>query len=260
MSPLPQFWERGFRSLMWRLRPTSLQAAIESARALIESEAATLNSADAAKAVYERMRQQVVERLLLIRFGPVEPAWTRARLKRREQFAQILDRSIPATPIADDPDFHCDSGLGGLARWLRAMGYDARFWPDIDDHDLLRTVIGSTAILLTTDSRLMQHAAIDRGAVAALLVPIGQNKRGQLEFVASKLELPRLPARCMACGGALVPVEKEAVRERIPPRTYPWRDEYFLCARCNRLYWEGSHWERIRSQLARVARSPRASC
>jgi uncharacterized protein with PIN domain len=60
---------------------------------------------------------------------------------------------------------------------------------------------------------------------------------------------PRAP-RCMACGGALEAVAKEDVAERIPPRTARWKDEYFVCARCGRLFWPGTHWERIAARIA----------
>src|SRR6266480_3277762 len=60
-------------------------------------------------------------------------------------------------------------------------------------------------------------------------------------------------ARCMTCGGELRPVEKECVRERIPPRTWCWLDEYFVCARCNQLFWHGTHWRKIGVQLARLS-------
>jgi uncharacterized protein with PIN domain len=53
----------------------------------------------------------------------------------------------------------------------------------------------------------------------------------------------------MACGGALEAVAKDTVRERIPPRTAAWKDEYFLCAACGRLFWKGTHWERIERRL-----------
>jgi uncharacterized protein with PIN domain len=48
-------------------------------------------------------------------------------------------------------------------------------------------------------------------------------------------------------------VEKERVRDRIPPRTARWKDEYFLCAGCGRLFWHGTHWERISRVLAALA-------
>jgi uncharacterized protein with PIN domain len=56
----------------------------------------------------------------------------------------------------------------------------------------------------------------------------------------------------MSCGGALRPVDKQKVSERIPPRTARWRDEYFLCAGCGRLFWQGTHWQRIAERLALV--------
>jgi uncharacterized protein with PIN domain len=39
------------------------------------------------------------------------------------------------------------------------------------------------------------------------------------------------------------------VRPRIPPRTALWKDEYFVCAECDRLFWRGTHWERIERTL-----------
>jgi uncharacterized protein with PIN domain len=56
----------------------------------------------------------------------------------------------------------------------------------------------------------------------------------------------------MACGGELAPVDKQSYRDRIPPRTFPWLDDYFLCRRCGRLFWEGTHWQRTRSHLKRM--------
>jgi uncharacterized protein with PIN domain len=251
---LDECWERGFRSLLWRLRPVHLQAEIDAAAADIDREMTRgVDQAPACESVYRARRDQLIEQLLFERFGRIEVESSRSRQRRREQLAEVLERSIPQTPGGDDPDFHCDAALGGLARWLRAIGYDARFWPGIADADLVRKMIGSNAILLTTDSRLMQHGAIAHGAIAALLVPITLDKHGQAEFTVARLELPVRATRCMACGGELERVEKESVRERIPPRTYPWLDEYFQCRRCSRLFWEGTHWQRIRERLARLA-------
>ena len=36
------------------------------------------------------------------------------------------------------PRFACDAMLGGLARWLRAAGYDACWQEGIDDGELIR--------------------------------------------------------------------------------------------------------------------------
>jgi uncharacterized protein with PIN domain len=114
---------------------------------------------------------------------------------------------------------------------------------------LLRKMTTSGAILLTSDRRLMERGVIASSAMAALLVPISLKKRDQFAFLRAELGLPLKPTRCMACGGRLLAVNKESVRERIPPRTYPWLDDYYLCERCHRLFWEGTHWQRIKETL-----------
>lgn len=227
--------EQAFRGLLWRVRAKPLNQFVSS---LVEKVAAEVESGrsveEALGDFYDRARRQVLGQLLAAN-GP-----------RRQR---MLETTIPPTPPRLGHDVHCDAGLGGLARWLRAAGYDAAFWPGIDDDDLLRKMLGSAAILLTSDRRLVERGVIASGAIAALLTPISLKKRDQFAFVRGQLDLPLKPARCMACGGRLRAVAKESVRERIPPRTYPWLDDYFVCLRCDRLFWQGTHWQRIQAAL-----------
>jgi hypothetical protein len=58
----------------------------------------------------------------------------------------------------------------------------------------------------------------------------------------------------MSCGGELRHVSKDALRERIPPRTYRWLDEFFACRRCDKLFWQGTHWQRILVTLTALRR------
>ena len=227
--------EQVFRSLLWRIKATPLAVSVT---ALVDEvgrlAGESLSAEDVLQDVYRRTRREVLMQLSL------------AGGARRQR---TLETTIPTLPPALSFDFHCDAGLGGLARWLRAAGYDAAFWPNIDDDDLLRKMIGSPAILLTSDRPLMDRGVITSGAMAALLAPISLKKHEQLDYVRTQLELPLKTPRCMACGGRLARVEKTAVRERIPPRTYPWLDEYYVCRRCDRLFWKGTHWQRIEAGL-----------
>jgi hypothetical protein len=75
----------------------------------------------------------------------------------------------------------------------------------------------------------------------------------QLAHVLRALALPLLDPRCMPCGGVLEAVSKAAVADRIPPRTARWKDDYFVCRGCGRLFWQGTHWERIAARLRRAA-------
>jgi uncharacterized protein with PIN domain len=103
-------------------------------------------------------------------------------------------------------------------------------------------------VVVTTDSRLLERGA---GGPALVWVPSGMEPPAQAGVVLRDLLLtPRAP-RCMGCGGVLEAVAKEVVADRIPPRTARWKDEYSLCRSCGQLFWEGTHWERIRARLER---------
>jgi len=174
------------------------------------------------------------------------------RLSRRYGPEVVRGLELPRAGGPDDLDavaFVCDAGLGGLARWLRAAGYEAHWQPNIDDDELIRQARTIPAILLTTDSLLMQRGVLRDGLVPALWVPPSLKKTEQLKLVLSELQLPVRDPRCMSCGGELVRVDKEAVKDRIPPKTYRWLDEYWLCRACGKLLWEGTHWERIERTL-----------
>lgn len=232
-----------FRSLLWRVRPLRLADAVNwcvNEVCRLADERADWNTA--LQTVYRRTRDEVVATLVGTGAAAVGPRHRR-----------LIETIISPSPPAAGPDFHCDAALGGLARWLRAAGYEAAYWPGIDDDDLLRKMLGSPAILLTTDRRLCQRGVIASGAIAVLLISIARKKREQFTDAVAQLDLPLKSPRCMACGGSLRPVAKETVCNRIPPKTYPWRDDYYVCQCCDRLFWQGTHWQRIAAGLSLAA-------
>ena len=94
-----------------------------------------------------------------------------------------------------------------------------------------------------------ERREIREGRLPAVLVPSSLDRLEQLALVLRTLGLGLREPRCMQCGGGLDRVEKEAVRDRIPPRTALWQDEYYLCRGCGRLFWRGTHWARIADRL-----------
>ena len=147
------------------------------------------------------------------------------------------------------PRFLCDGSLGGLARWLRAAGYEAAWREGLTGRPLIGEARRTGALLLTTDHEVFLRKDVLKGELPALRVPGRVPVRGQLAHVLRSLALPLLEPRCMACGGALDPVAKEAVAARIPPKTARWKDEYSVCRGCGRLLWWGTHWEKIAAAL-----------
>jgi uncharacterized protein with PIN domain len=150
--------------------------------------------------------------------------------------------------------FACDAMLGSLARWLRAAGYDV-FWQEgIDDWELVRLAQREGRVLLSSDTGIFRIGMVRDGDLPALFVPHGLKTQEQLAFVLQKLDLPLLEPRCMACGGELVEVPKEQVRERVPPRSYAWVDQFYECNRCKQLFWHGTHWQKVVDLLRQAKR------
>lgn len=149
----------------------------------------------------------------------------------------------------ENPAFLCDAMLGGLARWLRAAGYDAEFEYGIDDGELVRQAIESARILLSSDGPLFERNVIRDGRVRALFIPRQLQKLQQLQFVLKELRLPLREPRCMACGGELAGVPKHAVTDEAQPLAYRHCDQFWRCRRCEKLFWHGTHWHKIVRRL-----------
>jgi uncharacterized protein len=155
----------------------------------------------------------------------------------------------------ENVSFICDAMLGGLARWLRAAGYDAEFEYGIDDRALVERAQASGRVLLSSDGPMFERNVIKNGTVRALYVPQQLSKLQQLQFVLKTLALPLLAPRCMSCGGQLAEVPKHQVMEEAPPLAYRNCTHFWRCGRCGKLFWHGTHWERITAQLADLQRT-----
>ncbi len=226
MSRIRKAYQARFRALLLRLRARRPEAGVRAltARSRQRSVSENVPEALACSDAYERLRSQVSN-------------WEKR------------SGTVPPRSPAPPDRFLCDAGLGGLARWLRAAGYEALWFPDIDDADLLRRAQRFNATVLTTDSLMMERGVLRDGIIRALWLPPTLKKREQLAVVLREFSLEVREPRCMSCGGELRPTDKESLRERIPPKTWRWRDDYFVCANCGRLFWRGTHWQRIEEAL-----------
>ena len=154
----------------------------------------------------------------------------------------------------DHVRFFCDAMLGGLARWLRAAGYDTEYEYGIDDSLLVRKARESQRMILTSDRPMLLRRLIKQGHVRALFVPGQLGKIDQLRFVMKSLNLPLLKPRCMACGGELVDVPRHVAATEAPPLAFRHSQVFWRCSRCQRLLWQGTHWQRIARKLQEAIR------
>lgn len=150
--------------------------------------------------------------------------------------------------------FFCDAGLGGVARWLRAAGYESFWKPELNDAATIREAQQLAATLITSDTLMMERGVLRDGLQPAICVASSLTSEEQLAVIFREMNLDLFEPRCMSCGGELCRVSKESVAEQIPPKTARWLDEYFVCAQCARLFWRGTHWQRIASELSEISR------
>ena len=129
--------------------------------------------------------------------------------------------------------------------------YDAREGTDISDDSLVRMAIGEGRVLLTSDTGFLECKPVTGEEVPPLMVP-HLALEDQLRLVVGSFDLVRRPSRCMTCNGELEMVRPEAVVERVPPGLIRAHQRFFRCRGCNRVFWYGSHWERIGARLERV--------
>jgi uncharacterized protein len=150
--------------------------------------------------------------------------------------------------------FLCDAMLGGLAKWLRAAGYDtyyAREGTDVSDRSLTLKALEEERVLLTSDGGFLERKPVRDGHVGFMRVPHAPLE-GQLRLVVERFDLCRRESRCMECNGELETVAPGEIAERVPPGVRHDHDEFFLCRGCGRVFWHGSHWARISGRLSRV--------
>ncbi|MGD9047116.1 MAG: Mut7-C RNAse domain-containing protein [Anaerolineae bacterium] len=144
--------------------------------------------------------------------------------------------------------FIADAMLGTLAKWLRILGYDTLFDPNLDDHQLVRLARAQGRVLLTRDRELAR-----RRGLSVLLVS-SEHLGAQVGQVLAEfnLEPDQSFSRCPVCNVPLAKVDHETARSRVPAYVAQTHKTFKSCPACQRIYWRGSHWQRMDDQLARM--------
>lgn len=157
---------------------------------------------------------------------------------------------VAAPPTPAVPRFVCDVHLGTLARRLRLLGLDTAYDHTSDDGDLADLAVEEGRVLLSRDRALLKRRTVTHGYLPRSDDPDEQ----ALEVVRRFRLAPHLApsTRCVACNGPLEPVDREAVWDRIPPRTRAAIDSYARCTICDQLFWPGSHHDALAPFIRRA--------
>ena len=146
--------------------------------------------------------------------------------------------------------FVLDAHLGRLARQLRMLGFDSVYKPGISDEEIIDIAESENRIILTRDRALLKSKRVSHGYYIR-----STQTRQQLEEIICKFDLVNQfePfTRCLVCNDLLEEVDSEDIKELVKEDTATIFSEFFRCSGCHKIYWEGSHYESMVSQIERL--------
>jgi uncharacterized protein with PIN domain len=146
--------------------------------------------------------------------------------------------------------FFADAMLGRLARWLRILGFDVAFEAHIGDGELVRRAVAENRAILTRDRALPRE-----WRVSGIYVISAEKPLDQLREVVRAFDLAaavQLFSRCNRCNAPLDDIGADALQDRIPALVLAKHRKFRICPGCERVYWSGSHTDRMKRVARRV--------
>jgi len=187
--------------------------------------------------------------LVLVNSQPVDFSY---KLKDKDYVSvypvfESLDISA-ISPVRDsglrNPKFILDAHLGKLTRYLRLLGLDSLYRNDFDDYEIIRISENNNRIILTRDKGLLKNNSVTHGYYIR-----SQKPKEQVNEVIRRFNLESLLKPftiCSICNGKIVDVSKDLIADNLKSLTRKHYQRFFQCADCKKIYWEGSHYKKIR--------------
>ena len=153
------------------------------------------------------------------------------------------------------PKLFADAMLGALARWMRVLDVDVAYDPALSDPELVERAVAEGRTILTRDRKLTERR-LARNHILIRSDDVDEQVRQVLEEMGIRPNLRRLLGRCLLCNLPLEEMEAEAARVRVPPYVARTQEEFRACPGCGRIYWRGTHVDRMARRLARMGVGP----
>lgn len=154
--------------------------------------------------------------------------------------------------------FATDATLGKLGRYLRAAGFDTLCQHQYRHGDFFFDTLDVERVILT------RTMAVKVQFQNRPLVFIRENDPlQQMIQVVRALGIRqsdlRPLSRCLACNIKISQVDRAAVKGRVPAYVWQCQQTFHTCGECQRIYWAGSHHDRMCQLLAAIFQGPRPS-
>lgn len=145
------------------------------------------------------------------------------------------------------PRFLADRMVGTLAKWLRILGYDTVYMPEVSPASVKREARRQGRTLLTR-----RRCFLNQKDVPPFVFIRADRFREQLKQVCTDLQLKvssSLLRRCSVCNRELETIDRAQVQARVPAYVWQTQSGFFHCRQCRRVYWDATHRQRMVEEL-----------
>ena len=141
------------------------------------------------------------------------------------------------------PKFLADAMLGNIARKLRLLGFDCKYFAMIKDDQILSIAKNENRTLITRNHKITN--ACKKQNISAIDI-VSTDEISQIIEICKKINLSSCKIdtndiRCTICNGIIQPIKKEKIIALIPDKVAQNMQQFWMCDSCNQIYWEGTH-------------------
>lgn len=131
------------------------------------------------------------------------------------------------------------------------MGFDTIYRNDLEDEEIIRIAEADDRIILTRDGEILGNKTVRSHRPDSIF------SDDQVREVMSVFHLRSQInpfSRCIQCNEGINPVDKDSVIALVPLRSGHVMEHFWQCLGCRKIYWQGSHHERLKRWVDEVAR------
>ncbi|MGP8153143.1 MAG: Mut7-C RNAse domain-containing protein [Smithella sp.] len=140
----------------------------------------------------------------------------------------------------EDFKFITDASLERLAKWLRLLGFNTVVFTKEAGREMLCLAAAEDRIVLTRRKDMIERQFSGRLHLITD-IDIGNQLNDVIGKYSLKIDRQRMFGICLECNQKLNPVDREEVRDLVPPFVFENCTEYNRCPSCLKIYWMGTH-------------------
>lgn len=145
---------------------------------------------------------------------------------------------------------YVDEMLGTISKWMLIFGKSVRYIKGIEDDEIIK-LLTPQDILITSDYELCNK--INKFA-KCIFIKHRDKLDYNLAYIFTLLKEKPIfePKFCSLCGGSLTKVKKREIKELIPFNVYKHHRDFYICNKCKKIYWKGTHWNKMKRFYKKV--------